>query len=86
MPKLESLADRPANKDDVGKIIYFVVGLKSQDETIFDIKECQGHFSTGINEYPLDTPYAYWSKPVVISESEYDELKEKAWKYDDLCK
>jgi hypothetical protein len=93
MTKLESLADRPATKDDDGQYIYHKNGKTFVITSLFvngniRILNAFSLDSDGIvsknGKYRFDDFYR--QKPIVIAESEYNELKEKAWKYDELCK
>lgn len=67
MSKLISLAEKPVTKEDIGKILYSTTGreiiIKQQ---IVDVLE----------DIDIDMlPQWFWSKPVTISEEEYEALQ-----------
>lgn len=76
--KLESLKDRPATKEDIGKIVYddkafkfkiLATFGKGDPQTIIDLEDENGDRNT------FRTRHFYWQKPILISEAEYEELK-----------
>jgi hypothetical protein len=77
--KLESLADRPATKDDVGKTVYWInvhgqYPIEIMEFKILKIKEdiiCSDFATAMINSYMM-----YWNRPTVIAESEYTKLRD----------
>lgn len=63
---LVSLRERPATKDDIGTVVYYPNADVYNIEDMEDVK----HINDWCN-------YFYWQKPVIISESEYQDLKMK---------
>jgi hypothetical protein len=78
MDKLVSLKEKPATEKDLYKTIYSFYGTEAKmldirtDRWAMDIED-----SIGIRNIRVDDPDYYWSKPVIIAESEYKQLTAK---------
>jgi hypothetical protein len=72
--KLQSLADRPATKDDVGKTIYWHDSKEIKEEIITKVDDKD--IWTNRAGYSSNTKYLFWQPFSLVPESEYNELKE----------
>jgi hypothetical protein len=86
MTKLESLADRPAKKRDIGKKIFYISSDYNRPYSIreYEISDIQHRtIYSYVEEYDKmmyvghkDSPGLFWQKPVIISESELTKLRD----------
>lgn len=90
--KLESLKDRPATKEDIGKTVYKplyydenaqLLMFQEYEITGIDIGAYMVHFGRRTEKglvtdgsYSLGTTNLFWQKPILISEEEYIKLSE----------
>jgi hypothetical protein len=78
--KLQSLVDRPATKDDVGKKIYYMGtnNRKIVSKTITDVIDVKGKSAilTGSLIWRNDNETLFWQKPILNPESELSKLRD----------
>lgn len=75
MTKLQSLADRPANKEDIGKTVYSVICETSSinEMNIYEVTITQEMID---NPDYMETNYwLFWNKPVIISKPELASMR-----------
>lgn len=71
--KLESLADRQPTSEDVGKVVYFANGCHDTIESIIDNKSIMLQGTRSLYNYCYSN--VFWNKPIIVSEEEYNSLK-----------
>ncbi len=67
MSKLLSLADKPATKEDLGKVVYDPCG----NELVIS---CYKSYITVGEDIDYNPFFTFWNNPKIISEQEYNEL------------
>jgi len=75
MTKLVSLQDKPATKEDVGKVVYYANGVPCKitqcmftDEILVD--------EAAQDDYDFHPADYYWQKPKIINEQSHEEMKQ----------